>query len=303
MALRFARPGLTKETIVDTKTSILLDLIASVEAPLGYNTVYGNNQRKLPKVLTEMTLNQVIGNGPKWSKDFGSSAAGRYQFMRATLMGLKKELNLTGAEIFNPALQDRLAVMLLNRRGYSKFLEGRLSLVEFGLGLAREWASFPVLAETSGAKRQVMRGQSYYAGDGKNKSLLKPEKVEQVLAQVRTVEHMPAPIPVSAVGEKPVSHLFNPLEGVQNMINAKFTDYLIALVTSKINIWAAAMAAVIIAFINTKFGLNLGVKETAAITTLLVTVMGVGVALLRTFLNRPKIIKGKLVATLLKQNL
>ncbi len=49
-----------------------------------------------------------------------------------------------------------------------------------------EWASLPVLTATKGAHRQVVRGQSYYAGDGLNKSLVKPERVEDVLRAVRT---------------------------------------------------------------------------------------------------------------------
>jgi len=55
---------------------------------------------------------------------------------------------------------------------------------DFALNLAKEWASFPVLAETFGQKRKVTRGQSYYAGDGVNKALVPPGDVEAVLAEV-----------------------------------------------------------------------------------------------------------------------
>ncbi|MFK3776570.1 hypothetical protein [Agrobacterium sp. NPDC089420] len=57
--------------------------------------------------------------------------------------------------------------------------------MQFGLNLAREWASFPVLSATKGEHRDVARGQSYYAGDRLNKSLVKPEQVEQRLRHVR----------------------------------------------------------------------------------------------------------------------
>ncbi|NTA58598.1 glycoside hydrolase family 104 protein [Agrobacterium tumefaciens] len=121
-----------------------------------------------------------------WGHKTASSAAGRYQFMRATLQGIAKEVrSIDGRTIFSSDLQDRLGYYLLLRRGYADFIAGKLNLVQFGLNLAKEWASFPVLSNTSGAHRSVSRGQSYYAGDGLNKSLIKPEQVEQRLRHVR----------------------------------------------------------------------------------------------------------------------
>lgn len=35
-----------------------------------------------------------------------------------------------------------------------------------------------------GSEREVRRGQSYYSGDGLNKALVRPEKVEAVLKEV-----------------------------------------------------------------------------------------------------------------------
>lgn len=57
-------------------------------------------------------------------------------------------------------------------------------MVAFAKGLAQEWASFPVLVDCRGAHRDIKRGQSFYAGDGLNKALVKPEKVEAVLQAV-----------------------------------------------------------------------------------------------------------------------
>jgi len=73
---------------------------------------------------------------------------------------------------------------LLKRRGWDRFATGVLSLKGFGNELAKEWASFPVLVDMQGASRRVERGQSYYAGDGLNKSLVKPGDVEAVLSDV-----------------------------------------------------------------------------------------------------------------------
>ncbi|MGF3026501.1 hypothetical protein ACQVP2_27220 [Methylobacterium aquaticum] len=183
---------------VPAGAALLLDFIASKEAPRGYGTVYGNNQAKLAKPLTSMTLAEVIAAGPGWTRSFGSSASGRYQFMKATLEGLRDELGLTGREVFGPDLQDRLAYHLLKRRGYGAFMAGSLSVSGFGLELAQEWASFPVLAPTKGRRRAVSRGQSYYAGDGLNKALVSAEDVEAALNRARHAGNVPSSTPAPA---------------------------------------------------------------------------------------------------------
>ncbi|CDN93643.1 hypothetical protein [Agrobacterium tumefaciens] len=189
----------------------LLDFIGDIEAPKGFDTIFGNRQAKLPVPLTQMTYGDVIdaqanwGNKTwvkkNWGYDTASSAAGRYQFMRATLQGIAREVrSIDGRVIFSSSLQNRLGYYLLLRRGYADFISGKLNLVQFGLKLAQEWASFPVLSDTKGAHLQVMRGQSYYAGDGLNKSLVKPERVEArlrhvlELARLMTVGDTPATI-------------------------------------------------------------------------------------------------------------
>ena len=190
----------------------LLDFIGGKEAPRGYDTVFGNRMAQMPKPLTTMTVDEVITQG-KWRTDtFGSSAAGRYQFMRNTLTSLKQTERLTGREVMTPALQDRLGYALLLRRGYAKFMAGQLSVAGFGLGLAQEWASFPVLAATKGAHRQVQRGQTYYLGDGLNKVLATAGEVEAVLNQMLAM-------PAVAVADAPVVTIPAPtLPQVQDLV-------------------------------------------------------------------------------------
>ena len=55
---------------------------------------------------------------PGFTKSFGSSATGAYQFMYATLKELIPKCGLSGKEIFDAELQDRLGYELLRRRGY-----------------------------------------------------------------------------------------------------------------------------------------------------------------------------------------
>ncbi|MBB3564970.1 hypothetical protein FHX06_006340 [Rhizobium sp. BK512] len=150
----------------------ILDLIASVEAPAGYGTKYGNNQNKLDKALTAMTLDEVMAAGPTWSAQYGSSACGRYQFMSSTLKELRMAEKLDGSELFSESLQDRLGYALLEKRGYEKFMTGKAFMADFGKALAREWAAFPVLENCQGQHRLVERGETYYAGDKRNKALL-----------------------------------------------------------------------------------------------------------------------------------
>jgi len=160
--------------------------------PACYETIYGHKESELPKPLTTMTLDEVEAAQPSWTKQYGSSAAGAAQFMRntldapKTLRDIEGEMGLTGKERFSPDLQDRMAYHLLKRRGFLEFMAGKISVVKFGDRLAMEWASFPVLSVSlKGAHRTVKRGQTYYAGDGVNKVLTKPDFVENLLRSAK----------------------------------------------------------------------------------------------------------------------
>lgn len=170
---------------VPAGAAILLDFIRRIETgrndASAYGVIYGHKQAKLAKPLTSMTLAEVIAAGPGWTRAYKSSAAGGYQFMNATLKDLQKELRLSGSQIFDADLQDRLGYHLLKRRGYDGFMAGALWPNDFGLNLAKEWASLPVLEATQGPHLFLQRGQSYYTGDPLNKSLVAAYEVENVL--------------------------------------------------------------------------------------------------------------------------
>ena len=155
----------------------MLELIGKVEATGNYNAYYGN-ARNTDVQFVSKTIDEVIS----WQKVFvsngsRSSACGKYQIIRKTLEHLKKTMSLSGAELFDPKMQDTLAIRLLEGRGYFKFLLGEKSKFSFANNLAKEWASFPV---HGGAKH----GRSYYAGDGLNKALVSPEEVFETLGKV-----------------------------------------------------------------------------------------------------------------------
>lgn len=150
----------------------LLDFIGSIEANGNYNAVYGS--ANATRDLSALTLNEVLEEQRQKIAAKRQSATGKYQFIRATLAGLRDEMRLSGMERFTPDLQDKMATRLLERRGLKNWMGGRIDDRQFANNLAREWASLPVI-ET---------GRSYYAGDGLNKSLVTPEDVLACLADV-----------------------------------------------------------------------------------------------------------------------
>ncbi len=193
--------------------AILLASIREIETGKtdrsAYDVIYGHKQGKLAKSLTKMTYGEIIDAQKAWSKNHGSSAAGAYQFMRATLIDLAKaNPSISGSDLFTADLQDQLGFQLLERRGYNEFTAGKISRTEFGKRLAQEWASFPVLAAVQGAHRKIQRGETYYAGDKLNKALVAPERIERLLDQVKaagaTAPAAPAkPVPAPEPAPKP----------------------------------------------------------------------------------------------------
>lgn len=139
-----------------------------------------------------------------------STASGRYQFMQYTLFGgrprgaggtnlnfrrsfdpwensssfipaMVHQLNLPPTLIFNRVLQDYLALQLLIRRELRRWQSGSLTWnargastsdpdQAFMVRLAQEWAALPVPFAMQGNSRRVSAGETYYAGDGLNRS-------------------------------------------------------------------------------------------------------------------------------------
>lgn len=206
---------------VPSGAALLLDFIRKTEVGrtdrASYDVIYGHNQNKLSKPITSMTIGDLVDAQADFTRRFKSSASGGYQFMRATLQGLATELGLSGKQMFDPDLQDRLGYHLLKRRGYEAFMAGKISMIEFARRLAMEWASFPVLAKTLGGGKgkngklldnMVDRGQSYYAGDPLNKALVKPEAIEVLLKQVKAAgSKVVEPFPVKPVAADKVQQV------------------------------------------------------------------------------------------------
>lgn len=148
----------------------LLNLIATVESNGNYNAHFGNSRNDSVK-FTEMSVSEVR----QWQKDFvaqgsPSSAVGRYQIISTTLDGLINELNIEPTQKFDSETQDKMAVALLERRGAEQYVNQELTPEQFAANLAKEWAALPKVIGDNPE-------QSYYAGDGLNKSLVEPKEV------------------------------------------------------------------------------------------------------------------------------
>lgn len=175
-----------------TKAAPLLALIRRHESdsavkpqgvPNAYCVVYGGIRKAhRPKaLLTTYPIAEVI----EWqffvtSQGAASSAAGAYQIIRKTLIGLAPP----PSRIFDAECQDELALSLLDRRGWARCEAGTITPEQFGDELAKEWASLPVI---TGPKR----GASYYAGDGLNRA---HAGVDEVLAAIRAALATPEPV-------------------------------------------------------------------------------------------------------------
>lgn len=123
----------------------LMDIIGKHEAGGNYNAYSGHaDNRTVP--VTNMTIDDVMEYQRRLiaSGKTPSSAMGKYQIILPTMRDLVKDMGLTGNEKFTPAMQDQMAMALLNRRGYQDFKAGKISAAEFQDNLAHEWASLPL---------------------------------------------------------------------------------------------------------------------------------------------------------------
>jgi conjugal transfer mating pair stabilization protein TraG len=157
----------------------LLDLIARAESKGNYNAYFGN-VRNSKIDFTSMAVGEVL----EWQAEFvsrgnASSAVGKYQFINTTLAGLVRELNIPKTERFSPALQDRLAMALIERRGVGDYVSGKLSREAFAGNLAKEWASLPSVIGRHPDK-------SYYASDGLNVALVSVREVLKAIEPIRS---------------------------------------------------------------------------------------------------------------------
>jgi hypothetical protein len=163
-------PGQVSAAGVKDPTAKLLDHISQKESRGSYNILVGG--RTEPN-LTKMTVAEVLDYQHRMLSGvmgrFESSAVGKYQIIRSTLLDLISRGKASPNDLYDATTQEKLGRGLLEKRGLEKYLSGRLSKDAFMDSLAMEWASLP-----------YHTGRSYYAGVGSNRSLMSRDDFGQL---------------------------------------------------------------------------------------------------------------------------
>jgi len=119
----------------DTKIKAFLDLIGKSEGA-DYNILYGGSKFS---DYSKHPNKKITASG------ITSTAAGKYQFLYKTWVGVAERLKLKD---FSPASQDAAAIQLLKDRGaYNLILNGQIT--EAIYLCSKEWASMPWTTGTS----------------------------------------------------------------------------------------------------------------------------------------------------------
>lgn len=163
-------------SVIGGSVGKLLDFISASEGT-DYNTQSSYINTTGGKPLQDFTIKQIfeIQNGMIAAGAL-STAIGRYQFIQSTLESLVVSAGLDpNTTYFTPALQDKLALIDLKRRGLNSWLAGKESTTEFARSLSQEWAS---LANPD-------TGTGFYTGQNARYSLT---SFMEVLSEIQPIE-------------------------------------------------------------------------------------------------------------------
>ena len=164
---------LSQDSVTQGKVGKVLDLIAGPESGGRYDAVYPGKRR--PEIL-DMTLDELVADQRERGRFTGSSASGRYQYIRKTLSSVVKQMGLdTSKEKFTPKLQDEIAIFHLRaNHGLDRWLSGSMSNEQFLNRLAGTWAGIP-----------KTNGRSAHAGILNNKAGIGAQTALQGLDAIR----------------------------------------------------------------------------------------------------------------------
>lgn len=227
-------PSVTSTTSTTTTTSIqptssssLLDLIAGKEAgKAGYDAANRGKAGDTPggyPGLSKLTVGQVMDlQAQKTPRVL--FAAGRYQIIPDTLAGLVKSGVVKREDPFSPAVQDKLASELINRR---LKIAGNDPLKQ-QLELAKEFASIAVPYDVVNYKGvPIKAGQSYYEGEAGNRAAISTQSIQTALGRTGSPDlgNVIAgtgnlkPYPSSAAPSDELSSKPYPQQVAQNVVN------------------------------------------------------------------------------------
>ncbi len=165
----------SQDSVTQGKIGKVLDLIAGPESGGRYDAVYPGKRR--PEIL-DMTLDELVADQRERGRFTGSSASGRYQYIRKTLSSVVRQMGLdTSKEKFTPKLQDEIAIFHLRaNHGLDRWLSGSMSNEQFLNRLAGTWAGIP-----------KTNGRSAYAGVLDNKAGIGAQAALQGLDDIRGI--------------------------------------------------------------------------------------------------------------------
>lgn len=165
----------SQDSVTQGKIGQVLDLIAGPESGGRYDAVYPGKRR--PEILN-MTLDELAADQRERGRFAGSSASGRYQYIRKTLSSVVRQMGLdTSKEKFTPKLQDEIAIFHLRaNHGLDRWLSGSMSNEDFLNRLAGTWAGIP-----------KTNGRSAYAGVLDNKAGIGAQAALQGLDDIRGI--------------------------------------------------------------------------------------------------------------------
>ncbi|ETX15569.1 hypothetical protein OCH239_14060 [Roseivivax halodurans JCM 10272] len=144
-------------------------LIAEAEAGrAGYDAVQHGARIKPLKRPTDMTLREIFA----WIEATPGQphAIGLYQFIPSTLRRVAAIAGVPHDARFDPAMQDRLADILLSEAGLAEARAGRMPRRAFMNNLSKIWAGLPSSS-----------GRSHYHGYAGNRSTITWSRFEEAL--------------------------------------------------------------------------------------------------------------------------
>ena len=164
-------------------TTNILGLIQRGEG--NYNSVVG-------AVNSGLDLSQYSVSGVRAA--FPTGALGAYQVTSGTWAAATRGIDPNAQ--FTPAVQDQMAINLLNARGFQDYQNGLISDSQMQLNLAKEWASIPGPAGSGFDPRSPYYGQvndgtkSYYEGFNGNRAnpRLGGDTLKQALANSKDLK-------------------------------------------------------------------------------------------------------------------
>jgi hypothetical protein len=155
--------------IAGSDVQVIRALIQEAESRSGgYDAVQYGARIKPAKPPTQMTLAQIFD----WIDETPGQphAIGRYQFIPPTLRRVVEKTGVSMAQKFSPAVQDRLADVLLAEAGLHRFRSGTLEQHAFMNNLAKIWAGLPNSS-----------GRSHYDGYAGNKAAISWSRFDAVM--------------------------------------------------------------------------------------------------------------------------